>query len=47
MSLKKEHFPFTYEVTKYASQQPFLQLQKAFQEFFKKQKIAFILVETR
>jgi putative transposase len=35
-SLKKEHFPFTCEVTKYASQQPFLQLQKAFQGFFKK-----------
>jgi len=35
-SLKKEYFPFTYEVTKYASQQPFLQLQKAFQGFFKK-----------
>ena len=35
-SLKKEHFPFTYEVTKYASQQPFLELQKAFQGFFQK-----------
>jgi hypothetical protein len=28
MSLKKEYFPFTYKVTKYALQQPFLKLQK-------------------
>ncbi len=43
MSLKKEFnalkpkdFPFTYEVTKYASQQPFIQLQEAYNRFFKK-----------
>jgi len=44
MSLKKEfnqikraQFPWTYEVTKYASQQPFLDLQDAWSRFFKKQ----------
>jgi putative transposase len=37
-SLKKSQFPFTYEVTKYASQQPFLQLQSAFKSFFKKER---------
>lgn len=35
-SLKKEHFPWTYEVTKYASQQPFIYLQRAFVNFFAK-----------
>jgi len=30
-------FPWTYEVTKYASQQPFLHLQAAFRRFFDKQ----------
>lgn len=32
--LKKTEFPWIYEVTKYASQQPFIYLQKAFQGFF-------------
>jgi putative transposase len=35
-SLKKSQFSFTYEVTKYASQQPFIQLQEAYNRFFKK-----------
>ena len=35
-AIKKEQFPFTYEVTKYASQQPFIQLQEAYNRFFKK-----------
>ena len=34
---KKEQYPFVYEVTKYASQQPFMDLQDAFSRFFKKQ----------
>lgn len=34
-SIKKEQFPFVYEVTKYATQQPFLNLNKAFQTFFR------------
>jgi len=34
---KKEEFPFVYEVTKYASQQPFIQLQQSYNKFFKKQ----------
>ncbi len=33
-SIKEEQFPFVYEVTKYASQQPFLDLDKAFKRFF-------------
>jgi putative transposase len=37
-SLKKSQFTFTYEVTKYASQQPFLQLKSAFKSFFKKER---------
>ena len=44
MSLKKEfnaikakHFPWTAQVTKYAAQQPFLDLQEAFGRFFKRQ----------
>ena len=43
LKLKKEfnarktvEFPWTYEVTKYASQQPFLHLQAAFRRFFEK-----------
>lgn len=36
-SIKREQFPFVYEVTKYASQQPFMDLQEAFGRFFKKQ----------
>lgn len=35
-SLKEREFPFVYEVTKYASQQPFLHLQGAFKAFFSK-----------
>ena len=35
-AIKKEQFHFTYEVTKYASQQPFIQLQEAYNRFFKK-----------
>jgi putative transposase len=34
--LKEMEFPWVYEVTKYACQQPFLYLQKAFQGFFDK-----------
>jgi len=44
LKLKKEfnarkavEFPWTYEVSKYASQQPFLHLQAAFRRFFEKQ----------
>ena len=33
--LKKEQFPWTFEVTKYASQQPFIHLNGAFGRFFK------------
>ena len=33
--LKKEQFPWTFEVTKYASQQPFIHLNLAFGRFFK------------
>ncbi len=36
-SIKKAEFPWIYEVTKYASQQPFINLGKAFKRFFKKQ----------
>lgn len=35
-SIKKEQFPWTKEVTKWAAQQPFLNLQKSFDGFFKK-----------
>ena len=35
-SLKSTEFPWVYEVTKYACQQPFIFLQKAFQNFFEK-----------
>ena len=34
-AIKKEQFPFTYEVTKCASDQPFLNLDMAFKRFFK------------
>ncbi|MBQ9601943.1 MAG: transposase [Neisseriaceae bacterium] len=43
-SIKKEQFPFVYEVSKYAVQQPFLHLNLAFQKFFrdlKKGKISY------
>ena len=33
-AIKKEEFPFVFEVTKYATQQPFLNLGKAFRKFF-------------
>lgn len=33
-AIKKEQFPFVTEVTKYATQQPFLNLDKAFRKFF-------------
>lgn len=36
-ALKKSDFPWIYEVTKYASQQPFIHVQKAFVAFFNKQ----------
>jgi putative transposase len=36
-SIKKEQFPWTKKVTKWACQQPFLDLQNAFNKFFKKQ----------
>ena len=32
--IKKEHYPFVYEVSKYATQQPFINLDKAFKKFF-------------
>jgi putative transposase len=35
--IKAESYPWVYEVTKYASQQPFIHLQSAFQRFFRKQ----------
>src|SRR3989338_2175121 len=35
-SIKKSEFPWMYEVTKYASQQPFIQLDQAFKRFFKR-----------
>mgnify|MGYP000432090757 CR=1 FL=1 len=35
-SMKKTQFPWVYEVTKYACQQPFIYLQTAFQSFFSK-----------
>jgi len=37
-AIKREDFPWVYEVTKYASQQPFIFLQFAFSEFFKGNK---------
>src|SRR3989339_1162948 len=35
-AVKKDQFPWTKEVSKYAAQQPFLDLQEAFGRFFKK-----------
>ncbi|MGX2974323.1 hypothetical protein ACWIUH_04675 [Ursidibacter arcticus] len=34
-ALKATEFPFVYEVSKYATQQPFLNLNLAFQKFFR------------
>jgi len=34
-AIKKQEFPWVYQVTKYACQQPFLQLQQAWKRFFK------------
>ncbi len=34
-ALKKSEFPWVYEVTKYASQQPFISLQRAFSDWMK------------
>lgn len=34
-SIKKTQFPFVYEVSKYATQQPFFHLHLAFQKFFR------------
>lgn len=34
-SIKKDKFPFVYEVSKYATQQPFVNLNLAFSKFFK------------
>lgn len=33
-SIKKEEFPFVFEVSKYATQQPFMNLNRAFKKFF-------------
>src|SRR5262245_51929885 len=35
-ALKEAEFPWIYDVTKYASQQPFIHLQKSFRGFFAK-----------
>ena len=43
-SIKKEQYPFVYEVSKYATQQPFINLNLAFQAFFrdlKKGKVSY------
>ena len=43
-SIKKEQFPFTYEVSSYATNQPFLNLDKAFKKYFsdlKKGKVSY------
>lgn len=34
-AIKREEFPFVYEVSKYATQQPFTDLNRAFQKFFR------------
>ena len=34
-AIKKTQFPFVYEVSKYATQQPFIHLNRAFQKFFR------------
>lgn len=36
--LKRKYFPFTYEVTKYATQQPFLNINKAISSAWKNRK---------
>ena len=33
-AIKKEQYPFVYEVSKYATQEPFINLDKAFKKFF-------------
>ena len=43
-SIKKEQYPFTYKVSKCATQQPFLNLDKAFKKYFadlKKGKVSY------
>ena len=35
-AIKKSQFPWIYEVTKYACQQPFIHLNKAWERFFNK-----------
>ena len=43
-AIKKEQYPFVYEVSKYATQQPFINLNLAFQNFFrdlKKGKVSY------
>ena len=43
-AIKKEQYPFVYEVSKYATQQPFLNLDKAFKKYFadlKKGKVSY------
>ena len=43
-AIKKEKFPFVYNVSKYATQQPFLNLNEAFKKFFrdlKKGKVSY------
>ncbi|MEP7703533.1 transposase [Paraglaciecola sp. 25GB23A] len=37
-AIKKEQFPWMYEVSKYASQQPFIFLNQAWSDYFKKKK---------
>ena len=38
-AIKKDEFPFVYEVSKYATQQPFLNLNLAFNKFFRDLKV--------
>ena len=43
-SIKKEQYPFVYEVSKYATQQPLRNLEKAFKKYFadlKKGKVSY------
>lgn len=43
-SIKKEQYPFVYEVSKYATMQPFIYLDKAFKKYFsdlKKGKVSY------
>ena len=46
-SIKKAEFPWMYEVTKYAAQQPFIKLQKAWDKFFKDLKSGAISAKPR